>query len=464
MSYFNSITQNVIASTKNSITGTTLAVNSYWIGTGETSLGIAGIQVTVKADQNLTVFVDQSPDNINWDITDSFNYYYSLGGNGWTIQAQNSYLRVRIQNVGVAATTYYRLQTALCPIVEAVPRSLDSNGYLTVSVEEIESKFGDNYQQIITPNRAAKVTEGTRLVGAVFATGSNIIDPNFWTTGVTNGGNVLQYSGSCYISISQSNSTASIQSVRTARYVPSYTNYWRSNTTFPAFSNTGGTFQARGGAFNSTDGFFFQVDKYTGTTTPILSVVCRNAGQDTVVTSGSFNGQDIGSAVAFSTGTNTFEIYWTQKNTWFLYNNIVLHTSTGNISALSSTPHLPCRAEVTNNGAENYIYSVRSQSISRLGHLDTQAASYYSSGQTAAQLKYGPGNLKAIIIGAEGGNNAVVTLYDGTSTNGNIITSIICAATANFIPFTVDCQNLPFYTGLYLSKTVQNSNTTIVYE
>jgi hypothetical protein len=122
MSYFKNIQQNVIADTLNSSTAN-LSASQTFTGTSASTLGVAGIQVSLKTDQNCYVYVDQSPDGFNWDIVDTYTYYTRMGGNGWTIQAVNSYVRVRVTNTGTSATTYFRLQAALCPIVEAVPSS-----------------------------------------------------------------------------------------------------------------------------------------------------------------------------------------------------------------------------------------------------------------------------------------------------------------------------------------------------
>jgi len=118
------IIQNVIVDAGNSSV-TPLNSGDTFIGTSINSLGIAGIQITLKADQNATVYIEQSPDDTNWDISDSYKFYKAKGNFGVTVQAVASYLRVRISNLTSLNMTYMRLQTALCPIVEALPRTLD---------------------------------------------------------------------------------------------------------------------------------------------------------------------------------------------------------------------------------------------------------------------------------------------------------------------------------------------------
>ena len=117
--------QNVVASTLNSIpAGLTLAASAGWTGSSESTLGVAAIQVMAKADQALTVYVDQSNDGTNWDVTDNYTTFAAIG-TARTIQALGSYYRVRVfNNSATTATTYTRVGTALCPVVEVVPRTL----------------------------------------------------------------------------------------------------------------------------------------------------------------------------------------------------------------------------------------------------------------------------------------------------------------------------------------------------
>ena len=129
-----SLLQNVIASSGNSSTAN-LAASATFPGAGESTLGIVGIQVNFKADQPCTIYVYQSTDNSNWDIADSYTVAANTG-DARTFQATASYFKVTVTNTGSSTTTYLRLQTALCPIVEAVPRALTQAGNLKVCVNE----------------------------------------------------------------------------------------------------------------------------------------------------------------------------------------------------------------------------------------------------------------------------------------------------------------------------------------
>lgn len=118
----NAMIQNVVASSSNNST-VNLSSGASFTGASESTLGIAAIQVNIKSDQNATIQVQQSPDGINWDIIDSYTVSASTG-DGRTIQATASFFRVIVTNTGTAVSTFFRLQVALCPTVEAVPRSL----------------------------------------------------------------------------------------------------------------------------------------------------------------------------------------------------------------------------------------------------------------------------------------------------------------------------------------------------
>ena len=117
--YIAAINQDVRVSTLNSSTAN-LNASATFTGTGDSTLGVADLQITLKTDQNCTIYCDQLPDNSNWDIVDQFSYTLTTG---WKriIQAVNSYVRVRITNNGVSATTYFRLQLCLCPIAQIEP-------------------------------------------------------------------------------------------------------------------------------------------------------------------------------------------------------------------------------------------------------------------------------------------------------------------------------------------------------
>ena len=128
---FAQIQQNVYASTLNS-SAVNLAAQAAFAGTSESTLGIAGIQVNVYSDQPITVVVSQSIDGTNWDIQDTWDILARESASR-TFQATASYYKISATNVGNATTNPFRLQTCLCPVVEALPRALTKNGKLSVA-------------------------------------------------------------------------------------------------------------------------------------------------------------------------------------------------------------------------------------------------------------------------------------------------------------------------------------------
>jgi len=89
MSFFSRFSQNVTISAGNSSTANLDAAATF-TGTSQDTTGVAGIQVNLFTTQNCEVHVDQSMDGTNWDIIDSFDYWYSKGGASWTVQADRA--------------------------------------------------------------------------------------------------------------------------------------------------------------------------------------------------------------------------------------------------------------------------------------------------------------------------------------------------------------------------------------
>lgn len=125
------LTQHVIISTKNSSIANIGSLGT-WSGQSESSLGVAGIQVTVKCSKRVTVTVFQSIDNSgSWDNTASYSIPAGFGS-ARTHQATGAYYKVTIQNMEAAESTA-RIGTALCPVIECLPRTLSSGGNLRVT-------------------------------------------------------------------------------------------------------------------------------------------------------------------------------------------------------------------------------------------------------------------------------------------------------------------------------------------
>jgi hypothetical protein len=191
-SSFSSIQQNVTASLFNNTT-TNLAAGAAFTGASESTLGVAAIQVNVKASQPIEVQVQQSPDGTNWDVIDT-QVYETDEGDGRTYQAVASYFRIVATNIGGVTSTYLRIQTALCPIVEALPRALTPHGRLRLASSTASWAPDPHNYQDRTLNRALLMDVDRNLnVRARVLTDEASFRDDFTTAAV-----YVDLSGTCY--------------------------------------------------------------------------------------------------------------------------------------------------------------------------------------------------------------------------------------------------------------------------
>lgn len=455
------IGQNVIASICNSST-TDLAkypdAGSTFTGLSESTLNAAGIQVSLKTTQNCDIYVEQSPDGSNWDISDYFAYRYQGGYSfGTTIQAVSSYFRVRvINNSTTTATSGFRLQSVLCPIADVLPRVLDSEGNLSVCMRDIEDIYGNRVK--VSPTGALNNTKLVRLVGITFS--GTTIDASFWQAAATNSGTVSQAGGEFSLATSGgANATTYLQSIRYARYVPANPHYVRLQ--LDAGALTSSTNIKRWGAWTSTaigttnapsDGAFFEV------LDGVLTLATYNNGVPARVTNGSFNGT-YGSTVDIPpSGLSLYEIIFSNSVVYFMYNGNFIHKVNATSAPWTNTMALPIRVENINHGGgtTNTTIKVRSASIHRFGELITSPASVYVSTANASAviLKRGAGRLQRIV---NCDNIGVITLYDGITTGGTTIAIVDCTKAIGTLEFQID-----FYSGLCYTNTA--TAAVIVFE
>jgi hypothetical protein len=450
---FTTTNQNVVADPINS---TEIALNAgqTFTGAAVSTLGVVGIQISMKADQNAIVYVDQSPNGVHWDIVDLYNYYTSKNF-GLTVQAVNSYYRIRITNNTSQDMTYLRFQTALCPMVEAVPRSLDSEQAFITCVQDIEGPMG---KVIMSPMGALKTAQTYRLAGASFI--GSTIDTNFWTTAVTGNGAVTQVGGELTLTTGTptANGSALINTTKVGRYIPPIANFYRGNINAPAVTTAvaGHSCTRRFGAFDANDGFFFELYQVQGSS-QLLRVVSRKNGSDTQVSNGSFSG-DHGSTYIIDTNIHTYEIWWNNKNTYFFIDGTILHTLTGTTTTLTQTLGLKVGLQVVNAGGNTAANTLvaRSSTINRLGDAQSGTTYRYIAGALAATvLKYGAGKLHTVVNNKNTGNS--ITLYDSL-TNTNQFAIIDPARILGPIQY-----DLEFSTGLTV-VTAGAVDCTIIYE
>ncbi len=446
------VQQEVIVDPGNS-SSANIAAGATFTGVGADTLGVNAIQVSLYTTQNCTVRIDQSPDNINWDLTDTYNYYASIGNFGLTVQAISSYVRIRVTNTGTLTTTSLRLQTVLCPIVEAVPRSLDLDGNFKVAQKSTIDRFG--FLGSNTPQGNTRVADVYRLVGAQFD-GTGAVDPNFWLATPAVAGGTATLGNAQVVLATTVNAASGIQlnSTRRARYVSGVSLKFRTVLTH---SNTGVADNTRtwGVAFGAvmptiTDGAFFEL---LGTT---FNLVTLRAGVRNVIPNGTLNGL-LGATYTLTTTNTLYEIVWTNSKVYFIVNDVLLHTWNADAQTWAgSMSHHVYLANINSGNNTIVTMSVRQASISRLGPLNTSSTYRRLTGAATTVLKYSPGTLHRVILASTGGTS--IQLYDNTAAGGTVIALLTTGAIAS-IAFDTE-----FYNGLTAVTVGAGCDITIIYE
>jgi len=453
MSFFSRLKQDVLVSANNS-SNANLGGGASFTGTSEGTLGINAVQVALKADQNCLVQIEQSINGSDWDIIDTLGYVIIKPG-AWTVMAVASFVRVVVTNMNATtATTFFRLQTLLCPIANPLPNSLSDEGNLMVGVYEIEGDFATRVE--VTPHSALRPVSPLRLVGGEF---EQAFDTSFWTktSQVGTGDSVV---ANCVNILSTGTTNASsiiVNSARVGRYASGTDNYFNGEIRLPAVT---GINTRRWGAFNTNDGFFFEHD---GTT---LKVVTRKGGSPTSVSSGSFNGY-MGATYVPGTNVHFYEINYTRDGVWFFIDNRLLHHIAATTATLTNEVALPVGLENTNGAnINNNQLEVWSASIYRNGPISTQAQFLHLNALATTTLKKGPGNLQRVIINNVGSATDTLTLYDNTAASGLIIGIIPLGGTAIVVPVSLDYGGLSFNIGLtaVIASGVTPGDVTILFE
>ncbi len=444
------IYQHVVADANNSSTTNLAAGNSYtFTGTKTSSLGVAGIQVSLFANKDCLIYVEQSPEGTNWDLSDRFIYQASTNF-GTTVQAVSSYLRVRVTTRS-ETTTIFRLQTALCPIVEAVPRTLDENGNFKVAAP-VDS---NNFQSENTPMGELRVAEKVRLAGAQFDGAA--VDTNYWTTSVSTGTVAQAGTEVTITSGTAAGHYARLYSVRRARYVAGVANKLRVHVRL-ADTGTANVKRRWGIAWGATmptitDGAYFELD---GTT---FSVVTLKGTTETRVSSGAFNGHG-GYTYTLDTNYHVYEILYTNANVLFSIDKQLVHKASASAATWTNTMNHHIWLDVVNADASAAVAMYcRVASISRLGKLETQPKYYNLTGNAATHtLKIGAGSLHKIIFNNTSGTSFII--YDQTTAAVPTIGTVVTAAAA-LGSWDYHC---PFYNGLVIVTTGNGLDLTVVYE
>lgn len=453
MSLWKSILQDITTSTNNS-TETNLAAAATFTGTADETLGISGIQVFHTADQDCTVYIDQSIDSsfttATETVIDSFDCLANTACTRTFISVA-PYYRMRVTNNGASTTGNIASYTGMTPVINPLPRALTDDDRLKVE-STISGRENTSRHVWVNPTNELAISPVYRLVGTSFDNTTK--DTNFWTETVVNG-SVTQAGGAVTLLTSAAiNSSAKYVSVRTARFVPGSAQLFTAGMAMTVAPEAGNT--RRIGCYNTTDGFYMEV---AGTT---FSVGYRKASSDTLVSSGSFNGNY---GPSWSPSLSTYykvQIEFTPLATIWYIDGVRLHAI--KTAGLSNTLTLPITMETINTTCSTDMDLICVGAyIARQGELLTNPTSYYHAyGSTAGvTLKQGAGTVHTIIFGGAQ-NNAVVTISDST-TAATPVLWVYDATGALDQPISVDMGGLPFNDGLRL--TISNSaSCTIVYE
>jgi len=305
----------------------------------------------------------------------------------------------------------------------------------------------------ISPTNSMNVNSNVRLIGTSFD--GMVKDTNFWTEDVYGSGAAVQDGGITLTTGTTANSAATYDTVRSARFVGGSALQFIGAYNF--ITETTADNVRRCGVYDDDNGIFFQLD---GTT---FSVGIRRATVDTLISSGSFNG-NVGTT--FTPTANTYyklDIEWTPIGVSFYVNNELLHKASG--LALRYLT-LPIRFENVNanSSISDVSFKCSGTVVMRQGELVTNPISYYHAyAQTTGDtVKFGAGTLRGIIVN-NCANNAVITLSDSTTA----LTPALWVFTAGAqftIPSSVDMYGLPFSDGLRLTVSAASASVTIVYE
>ena len=389
----------------------------------------------------------------HWDISYHFDFFpYEGRGEGETVQATNAYWRLRVVNVSDSATTYFRVSGILCPIATPLPSALSDDRRLKTE-STLSGRENTERHAWINPTNELSVSPVYRMVGTAFD-GTNK-DPNFWTDGSLRGGTVTQAGGEIEL---ETNTTAdgyaAYTSVRQARFVAGSAQFFAGGFSWSTAETADNV--RRCGAYSATDGFYFELDN------GVFSVGTRFGGVDTLVSSGSFNG-NYGLTWKPMTGAGIYyqaAIEFTPMGVFFYINNTRLHSIKA--AHLSNTLTLPITIENENTGSStsDVTFDCVGVYIAREGELHTNPTSKHITTAATYVCKYGAGVLHRIIINnPETGTG--MTIYDNISATAPVI-AVITLGSKAVAPVSVE-YGAPFSTGLTIVST-GTWDVTVVYE
>lgn len=295
-------------------------------------------------------------------------------------------------------------------------------------------------ESFISPEGSLKSSNEYHLAGSIFS--GSILDTNYW-----------QYTGGASkasinlgtLSLVQSPDTAILNSAHPARYIAYKSNYFKCNMVFDGVLNNG---VKRWGAFDTDGGVFFEVSD-------IVKIVTRLQGNDTVVNHQNFNG----SQMILDNNPHIYEIHYSEEQTKFYQDRILIHAIGNFIPALFK---LTLRVGLQNIGnTSNSTMIVKSANIFSFEKTEMEPEVFNDNQPNVTKtLKYSTGTLQRIIINTSGDTASWITIYDGLDTTGKKMAKISMSITPTTLVY-----NFIFYTGLTIETSSQSpGDFTIVYD
>lgn len=192
-------------STNNSTTATLLAAATF-TGTGEDALNYNEIRITVIASHASAtdgLSIQQSSDNSNWDITDTYTVPASTGKT-YSVPRQARYFRIVYTNGGTNQTSF-RLQSILNRLGARVSSQRAGDAYTNETDLEQQQSFlmgynGSTWDRIRTVgtgvlSASAVLTAGTAIIGKVGIDQTTPGTTNLVALAANQSVNVTQFNG-----------------------------------------------------------------------------------------------------------------------------------------------------------------------------------------------------------------------------------------------------------------------------
>jgi len=334
---------------------------------------------------------------------------------------------------------------------------IDENGRAYVSIENVhEGVLTDeffNKRVLGTPFGDLRTVQVQRILGPHFVGAT--LDANFWTGAVAGSGAVAVTVGTATLNTGvTANSTATITSHDTARYIPGFANCFRGIIRLDSLLYVNNT-KRWGAMVSTTNGYFFEFSSNA------VKVVTRKASVDTAVASGDWTGN----SRTFNMDTNyhTYEIFYDSRRVYFFIDNDWVHTVENTTALLSDI--LDSYIIVSNVNAGGAVIDttihIADASIYRLGQATAcpKSVNITAAAPTTTILKRGPGHLRRIIVNTVPAGAGTLILYDAVSATNPIGSCLMTGTSVHSIEYGCD-----FFVGLTVVTDISAGDYTIVYD